>query len=89
MKLEKFNDAINTYAYNLYNRTKNIYRVTAALGYTSINKTKEKYDYMNELDYLKKEKIIDFQTKENKTISIKPELFKKGNLLSYRKKDTL
>lgn len=85
---KKFNDAINTYAYNLYNRTKNIYRVTAALGYTSINKTKEKYDYMNELDYLKKEKIIDFQTKENKPTSIKPELFKKGNLLSYRKKDT-
>ena len=86
---KKFNDAINTYAYNLYNRTKNIYRVTAALGYTSINKTKEKYDYMNELDYLKKEKIIDFQTKENNPTSIKPELFKKGNLLSYRKKDTL
>ena len=86
---KKFNDAINTYAYNLYNRTKNIYRVTAALGYTSINKTKEKYDYMNELDYLKKEKIIDFQTKENNPTSIKPELFKKGNLLSYRKKDTI
>ena len=63
--------------------------MTAALGHTSINKTKEKYDYMNELDYLKKEKIIDFQTKENNPTSIKPELFKKGNLLSYRKKDTL
>tara|TARA_Y100000590_G_scaffold332868_1_gene378487 strand:- start:707 stop:1864 length:1158 start_codon:yes stop_codon:yes gene_type:complete len=85
---KKFNDAINTYAYNLYNRTKNIYRVTAALGHFSINKTKEKYNYMNELDYLKKEKIIDIQTKGDNPSSIKIKLFKKGNLLSYRKKDT-
>ena len=55
-----FNDAVNTFAYNTYNKTKNIYKISATLGHESIQKTKEIYEYMSELDYINIEINIDF-----------------------------
>ena len=34
-----FNDAVNTYASNIYYKTKNIYKISAVLGHDSIQKT--------------------------------------------------
>jgi len=81
---KKFNDAVNNYAKNLYNKTKNVYKVAAALGHNSINKTKEIYNYMENYDFLENENIVIENLTEdtNQTKSIS--LFKKGNLLSYR-----
>ena len=81
---KKFNDAVNNYAKNLYDKTKNIYKVAAALGHNSINKTKEIYNYMENYDFLENENIVIENLTEdtNQTKSIS--LFKKGNLLSYR-----
>ena len=83
-----FNDAVNTFAYNTYNKTKNIYKISATLGHESIQKTKEIYEYMSELDYINIEMNIDDTNNQEKEIIIEKKLFKKGNLLSYRK-DTL
>ena len=55
---KKFNDAVNNYAKNLYNKTKNVYKVAAALGHNSINKTKEIYNYMENYDFLENENIF-------------------------------
>ena len=82
-----FNDAVNTYASNIYYKTKNIYKISAILGHDSIQKTKEIYEYMSELDYISKEMNIDNIKNEKKEIKIEKKLFKRGNLLSY-KKDT-
>ena len=89
---KKFNDAVNNYAKNLYDQTKNIYKVAAALGHNSINKTKEIYNYMENYDLLKNENIIIENLKEDTHQTNSKSLFKKGNLLSYRIKkyqDTL
>ncbi len=83
-----FNDAVNTFAYNTYYQTKNIYKISAILGHDSIQKTKEIYEYMNELDYINNEMNIDDRSNKNKEVKTDKKLFKKGNLLSYRK-DTL
>ena len=83
----KMADAVHTFANNLYRETKNIYLVSAYLGDKSIDHTKKKYKNMNEEDYLIKNEIIaSNKIQERKFIN--KILFKKGNLLSY-KKDTL
>ena len=81
---KKFNDAVNNYAKNLYNKTKNVYKVAAALGHNSINKTKEIYNYMENYDFLENEKIIMKNLEEDADQTKNKSLFKKGNLLSYR-----
>ena len=81
---KKFNDAVNNYAKNLYDKTKNIYKVAAALGHNSINKTKEIYNYMENYDFLENENIIIKNLEENINQTKSKSLFKKGNLLSYR-----
>ena len=81
---KKFNDAVNNYAKNLYDKTKNIYKVAAALGHNSINKTKEIYNYMENYDFLENENIIIENLEENINQTKSKSLFKKGNLLSYR-----
>jgi len=81
---KKFNDAVNNYAKNLYNKTKNVYKVSAALGHNSINKTKEIYNYMENYDFLENENIIIKNLEENINQTKSKSLFKKGNLLSYR-----
>lgn len=81
---KKFNDAVNNYAKNLYDQTKNIYKVAAALGHNSINKTKEIYNYMENYDLLQNENIIIENLKEDTHQTNSKSLFKKGNLLSYR-----
>ena len=81
---KKFNDAVNNYAKNLYDKTKNIYKVAAALGHNSINKTKEIYNYMENYDFLENENIIMKNLEENTDQTKSKSLFKKGNLLSYR-----
>ena len=82
----KMADAVHTFANNLYRETKNIYLVSAYLGDKSIDHTKKKYKNMNEEDYLIKNEIIaSNKIQERKFIN--KILFKKGNLLSY-KKDT-
>ena len=83
-KKKKFNDAVNNYAKNLYDKTKNIYKVAAALGHNSINKTKEIYNYMENYDFLENENIIIKNLEENINQTKSKSLFKKGNLLSYR-----
>ena len=80
-----FNDAVNTYASNIYYKTKNIYKISAILGHDSIQKTKEIYEYMSELDYISKEMNIDNIKNEKKEVKIETKLFKRGNLLSYKK----
>jgi len=80
-----FNDAVNTYASNIYYKTKNIYKISAVLGHDSIQKTKEIYEYMSELDYISKEMNIDDIKNEKKEVIIETKLFKRGNLLSYKK----
>ena len=81
---KKFNDAVNNYAKNLYNKTKNVYKVAAALGHNSINKTKEIYNYMENYDFLENENIIMKNLEEDADQTKNKSLFKKGNLLSYR-----
>ena len=82
----KMADAVHTFANNLYRETKNIYLVSAHLGDKSIEHTKKKYKNMNEEEYLIKNEIIaSNKIQERKFIN--KILFKKGNLLSY-KKDT-
>ena len=81
---KKFNDAVNNYAKNLYNKTKNVYKVAAALGHNSINKTKGIYNYMENYDFLENENIIMKNLEENTDQTKSKSLFKKGNLLSYR-----
>ena len=80
---KKFNDAINTYAYNKYKKSKNIYKISAALGHSSIDVTKQKYEYMNELDFFEDE-VIENKITIKKNKNIKKTLFKKGNLLTYK-----
>ena len=84
-KNKTFNDAVNTYASNIYYKTKNIYKISAILGHDSIQKTKEIYEYMSELDYISKEMNIDDIKNEKKEVKIEIKLFKRGNLLSYKK----
>ena len=81
---KKFNDAVNNYAKNLYNKTKNVYKVAAALGHNSINKTKEIYNYMENYDFLENENIIMKNLEDDADQTKNKSLFKKGNLLSYR-----
>ena len=72
----------------MYQKTKNIFLISSALGHNSINKTKEIYPYMNELDFIGNYFKIDINKKDNNENKKEKTLFKKGNLLSYRK-DTL
>jgi len=51
-KVKKYSDGVNTFAKNMYQKTKNIFLISSALGHNSINKTKEIYPYMNELDFI-------------------------------------
>ena len=81
---KKFNNAVNNYAKKLYDKTKNIYKVAAALGHNSINKTKEIYNYMENYDLLENENIIIENLEEDANQINSKSLFKKGNLLSYR-----
>ena len=85
---KKYRDGINTYVMNMYNKTKNVYLISSILGHNSIEKTKKEYTYMNEKDYISK--ILDIKTENTERTKEKKtkKLFKKGNLLSYRK-DTL
>ena len=87
-KVKKYSDGINTFAKNTYQKTKNIFLISSALGHNSINKTKEIYPYMNELDFIGNYFKIDINKKDNNENKKEKTLFKKGNLLSYRK-DTL
>jgi len=82
----KMADAVHTFAINLYRETKNIYLVSAYLGDKSVEHTKKKYKNMNEEEYLIKNDIIASNKKQDRKFN-KKILFKKGNLLSY-KKDT-
>ena len=72
----------------MYYKTKNVYLISSILGHNSIEKTKKEYTYMNEKDYISK--ILDLKIENTERIKEKKPkiLFKKGNLLSYRK-DTL
>ena len=90
-KNKKYNDSINNYAFDLFNETKNIYKVSAALGHNSIYKAKEIYRYMENYNFIENEKIVSNKRKKLSEKINKKHLFKKGNLLSYRKilKDTL
>ena len=90
-KNKKYNDSINNYAFDLFNETKNIYKVSAALGHNSIYKTKEIYSYMENYNFIENEEIVSNKRKKLSEKINKKHLFKKGNLLSYRKilKDTL
>ena len=90
-KNKKYNDSINNYAFDLFNETKNIYKVSAALGHNSIYKTKEIYSYMENYNFIENEEIVSNKRKKLPEEINKKHLFKKGNLLSYRKilKDTL
>ena len=85
---KNYDDGINTYAKDMYAKTKNIYLISASLGHNSINKTKEHYPYMEEKDIFKN--YFEIKPKEEKSVKRKigKKLFKKGNLLGY-KKDTL
>ncbi len=85
---KKYRDGINTYVMKMYNKTKNVYLISSILGHNSIEKTKKEYTYMNEKDYISK--ILDIKIENTERIKEKKPkiLFKKGNLLSYRK-DTL
>ena len=85
---KKYRDGINTYVMKMYNKTKNVYLISSILGHNSIEKTKKEYTYMNEKDYISK--ILDIKIENTERIKKKKPkiLFKKGNLLSYRK-DTL
>lgn len=87
---KKYNDSINNYAFDLFNETKNIYKVSAALGHSSIYKTKEIYSYMENYEFIENEKIINNIRIKKSEETNKKNVFKKGNLLSYRKikKDT-
>ncbi len=85
---KKYNDGINTFAKNMYEKTKNIYFISAILGHNSIIKTKERYPYMNETDSFKNYFNLTLPQEKNIEKKISKPLFKKGNLLSY-KKDTL
>ena len=87
---KKYNDSINNYAFDLFNETKNIYKVSAALGHNSIYKTKEIYSYMENYNFIENEEIVINKRKKLPEKINKKHLFKKGNLLSYRKikKDT-
>ena len=87
-KVKKYSDGVNTFAKNMYQKTKNIFLISSALGHNSINKTKEIYPYMNELDFIGNYFKIDINKKDNNENKKEKTLFKKGNLLSYRK-DTL
>ena len=84
---KKFKDGINTYAINTYKKTKNIYLISSTLGHNSIEKTKKEYQYMNEKDYIEQLFNINKETKSKNTENKHKKLFKRGNLLSY-KKDT-
>jgi integrase/recombinase XerD len=88
---KKYNDSINNYAIDLFNETKNIYKVSAALGHNSIYKTKEIYSYMENYNFIENEEIVINKRKKLSEKINKKNLFKKGNLLSYRKiiKDTI
>lgn len=88
---KKYNDSINNYAIDLFNETKNIYKVSAALGHNSIYKTKEIYSYMENYNFIENEEIVINKRKKLPEKINKKNLFKKGNLLSYRKiiKDTI
>lgn len=77
----KMSDAIHTFAYNLYNETKNIYLISAHLGHKSIEITKSKYDYMEEESYLIKNNILRDKGYINNKFKSRS-LFKKGILLS-------
>ena len=85
---KKYSDAINTFVMKTYKKTKNIYLISSIIGHNSIKKTKRTYTYMNEEDYIDKfynlniNKDTMTEKKKQKT------LFKRGNLLGYRK-DTL
>ena len=84
---KKFKDGINSYAINTYKKTKNIYLISSTLGHNSIEKTKKEYQYMNEKDYIEQLFNINKETKSKNTENKHKKLFKRGNLLSY-KKDT-
>jgi len=86
--LKNYDDGVNTYAKNMYAKTKNIYLISACLGHDSINKTKEYYPYMEEKDIFKNYFKIQAKQKKNIKKKIGKKLFVKGNLLGY-KKDTL
>ena len=77
----KMSDAIHTFAYNLYNETKNIYLISAHLGHKSIEITKSKYGYMEEESYLIKNNILRDKGFINNKFKSRS-LFKKGILLS-------
>ena len=81
---KKYNDSINNYAIDLFNETKNIYKVSAALGHNSIYKTKEIYSYMENYNFIENEEIVINKRKKLPEKINKKNLFKKGNLLSYR-----
>lgn len=85
---KKYSDAINTFVMKTYKKTKNIYLISSIIGHNSIKKTKRTYTYMNEEDYIGK--LYNLNTNKD-TITEKKKhkrLFKRGNLLGYRK-DTL
>ena len=89
---KKYSDAINTFVMKTYKKTKNIYLISSIIGHNSIKKTKRTYTYMNEEDYI--DKLYNLNINKD-TITEKKKhkrLFKRGNLLGYRKdtsKDTM
>ena len=86
-----FHDTRHTFAYKVYEKTKNIYLVAEKLGHKNVEITKKYYSNMNNnidqnIDYLEKSYNIETnKTKKKKKKSI----FKHRNLLSYKIKDTL
>ncbi len=82
-----FHDARHTFAYKIYNETKNIYLVAEKLGHKNVEITKKYYTDMKnslnqDIDYL--EKSYNIKTRQNRK---KKSIFKHGNLLSYKVKD--
>ena len=84
-----FHDARHTFAYKIYNETKNIYLVAEKLGHKNVEITKKYYTNMKnsldqDIDYL--EKSYNIKSRQNRK---KKSIFKHGNLLSYKIKEKI
>ena len=91
MNDKTFHDSRHTFAYKIYKETKNIYLVAETLGHNNIEITKTYYQDMDNNNFYNNAKYIkyDYNKKfKNKSTNIKPlrkkNVFKHGNLLSYK-----
>ena len=91
MNDKTFHDSRHTYAYKIYKETKNIYLVAETLGHNNIEITKTYYQDMDNNNFYNNAKYIkyDYNKKfKKKSTNIKTlrkkNIFKHGNLLSYK-----